>query len=365
MILSLYIFRRFLKTFLMVFLVFWAIILLIDVVEQLRRFSADDISTTKAFQLALMNAPASLYRILPLIMILSAIALFLALARSSELVVIRAAGRSGLRFLVTPLLSALVIGLLAIGVMNPLVAATQKEYDRLWSAMSRGEASALSFSETGLWLRQGNEDGQTVIHAQRANTDGTELFQVSFVLFDATGLPLSRIEAGSALLQPGAWVLQSAKRWNLTAANPERDAVVLADGAQLASNLTREGILDSFGDPSVVPFWDLPDYIRGLENAGFSARSHRVWLQTEMAQPLLLAAMVLIAAGFTMRHARSGGTGTLVLIAVLCGFAIFFLRNFAQVLGQNGQVPILLAAWTPPVAAVLLSLSLLLHLEDG
>lgn len=365
MTLSLYVFRRFLKTFLIVFMVFWSIILLIDLVEQLRRFSADDISTTKAFHLALMNSPASLYRILPLIMILSAIALFLALARSSELVVIRAAGRSGLRFLVTPLLAALAIGLVAVGILNPLVAATQKEYDRLWTVMSRGEESTLSFSETGLWLRQGTETGQTVIHAQRANTDGTELFQVSFVLFDESGLPSARIEAGSAQLEPGAWRLQSARRWDLTAANPERSVTVLDDGTELASNLTREGILDSFGDPSVVPFWDLPDYIKGLENAGFSARSHRVWLQIEMAQPMLLAAMVLVAAGFTMRHTRAGGTGTLVLIAVLCGFAIFFLRNFAQVLGQNGQVPIALAAWTPPIAAILLALSLLLHLEDG
>lgn len=44
---------------------------------------------------------------------------------------------------------------------------------------------------------------------------------------------------------------------------------------------------------------------------------------------------------------------------------IFFLRNFAQVLGENGQIPILIAAWIPPVAAIMLALGLLLHLEDG
>jgi lipopolysaccharide export system permease protein len=85
----------------------------------------------------------------------------------------------------------------------------------------------------------------------------------------------------------------------------------------------------------------------------------------ELAQPLLLAAMVLMAAGFTMRHARFGKTGQMVLLALLCGFLIFFLRNFAQVLGVNGQIPVVLAAWTPPVAATFLALGLLLHLEDG
>jgi lipopolysaccharide export system permease protein len=55
----------------------------------------------------------------------------------------------------------------------------------------------------------------------------------------------------------------------------------------------------------------------------------------------------------------------MVLYALIGGFLIFFLRSFAQVLGENGQIPILVAAWSPPIAAALLALSLLLHLEDG
>ena len=85
----------------------------------------------------------------------------------------------------------------------------------------------------------------------------------------------------------------------------------------------------------------------------------------ELALPMLMAAMVLVAAGFTMRHVRFGGTGKMVLYALLAGFGFFFLRNFAQALGDSGQIPVLLAAWSPPVAAVMLSLGLLLHLEDG
>ncbi len=47
------------------------------------------------------------------------------------------------------------------------------------------------------------------------------------------------------------------------------------------------------------------------------------------------------------------------------GFGLFLIRNFAQILGDRGQIPVGLAAWATPVAAVLLSLGLLLHLEDG
>ena len=80
---------------------------------------------------------------------------------------------------------------------------------------------------------------------------------------------------------------------------------------------------------------------------------------------ILLAAMVLVGASFTMRHTRCGRTGLMVLCALGLGFGLYFIRDFAAILGENGQIPIVLAAWGPPVAACLLPLTLLLHLEDG
>jgi lipopolysaccharide export system permease protein len=84
-----------------------------------------------------------------------------------------------------------------------------------------------------------------------------------------------------------------------------------------------------------------------------------------LAQPLCMMAMVLGGSAFTMRHTRFGNTGVAVLLAILVGFSLYFVRNFAQILGENGQIPVLLAAWAPPVASVLLALGRLLPMEDG
>lgn len=365
MTLSLYIARRFLGMVGRVFLIFFTILMLVDMIEQLRRFSDTGIGLAGVAQLSLMNVPETLYRILPLIMIMSAIAMFLGLARSSELVVVRASGRSGLRFLLTPILVSVALGALTVGLLNPLVAATSKAYDAKRAQLSRGDGSVLSVADTGLWLRQGAEERQTVIQAARANLDGTELFGVTFLGFDARGVPTTRIEAERAKLVVGAWELTGIKRWDLSEANPELSSMREPGPLILPSDLTAERIRDSFGTPSAIAFWDLPGYIADLERAGFSARSYRLWFQMELAQPLLMVAMVLVAAGFTMRHVRFGGTGKMVLYAMLAGFGIFILRNFAQAMGDTGQIPVPFAAWIPPAAAVMLALGLLLHLEDG
>lgn len=365
MTLSLYIARRFAMTFAMVFAVFFALMYLIDLIEQIRRFSGAGITLSQAMVLSLLNTPASLYRILPLIAILASVALFLALARSSELVVIRATGRSALRTLAAPLTATLLIGMLSVAVLNPLVAATSKRYEAQADRYRLGKDAVLSVTREGLWLRQGGDDGQTVIHAKSANQDGTVLRDVTFMTFAGKDGPTRRIEADEAELTKGAWVLNQAKDWHLAPGEIAEVGATTAATLTLSSDLTPDRIRDSFAAPASVSIWQLPGFIGDLENAGFSARKHRVWLQTELALPLLLSAMVLIGAGFTMRHARSGGTGLMVLLAMASGFAIFFLRNFALVLGENGQIPVFMAAWIPPVAATLLALSLLLHLEDG
>lgn len=356
--------RRFFWTFLAVTGIFFLFILLIDLVEQMRRFD-QDVSFADIFWLTVLNTPQSLYQFLPLILIIATVSLFLALSRSSELVVARAVGRSALSTLMAPVMVATVIGLLAVAMGNPIVAATSKRYEDLKQIFRSGGVDTVSIGSEGLWLRQGDVSGQAVIHAGSANADATVLFDVSFVVYAKGGGPIRRIEAETARLRDGRWVLTNAKNWTLAATgNPEEGAQEF-NFTTLRSTLTQERILDSFGSPSAVPIWDLPAFIERLEEAGFSARRHKVWLNMEISRPLFLIAMVLVGAAFTMGHARFGGTGIAVLLAILMGFGLYYIRNFAQILGENGQLDPVMAAWAPPIASILLPLGLILRTEDG
>lgn len=365
MILHLYFARRFLTGFVLITVVMFALLVLVDMVEQARKFGSYDIGWQRIFGMTMLNVPETLNLILPLIMILATVVLFLSLARSSELVVTRAAGRSALSALQAPVAVAFIIGVMAVGMLNPIVAATAKRYTHLSEIIRSGGVSALSISAEGLWLRQGGDQGQTVIRAWRSNADASVLFDVTFLSYAPEGGPIRRIEAASASLEDGGWALKDAKSWPLTlGVNAEGNAETY-ETLTLPSTLTLDRIRESISDPGVVSIYDLPEFIKQLEQAGFSPRRHKVWLQSELARPFFLVAMVLVASAFTMRHTRFGGTGVAVLASVLLGFGLYFIRSFAQILGENGQIPVILAAWAPPIAAILLALGLLLHAEDG
>lgn len=363
MILERYFARRFFMNFLGVSVTMVVLLGLIDLVDELGDFP--ELAFGQVLGVVLLNLPDAYVEILPLVMILASVALFLRLARTSELVVLRASGRSALRGLLAPVAVALSIGLLGLAVGNPLVAATSKRYHDLVNNYSGNSSSDLAIASEGLWLRQGGAAGQTVIFAASASSDLGTLYAPSFYDFAPDGQPLHRISASTAQLEAGAWHLTEAKIWDLSqGVNPEASA---REEAQMTvpSDLTQDRILDSFGSPEYIPIWELPGFIDQLEEAGFSARRYAIWFQTELAQPVFLVALVLISAAFTMRHTRGANVGLAVLTAVLLGFGLHYIRNFAQILGENGQIPILLAAWAPPVASLFIGLGILLHLEDG
>lgn len=363
MILHLYFARRFFWTFAMIALIFMVLLGLIDLVGELQDFP--DLPFWSVVEIVLLDLPNANYEILPLVITLATVALFVRLARTSELVVVRAAGRSGVKGLIAPVVVAGMIGVVAMTMLNPIVAATSKRHNDLRNGYKGDGSSVLAIASEGLWLRQGSRNGQTVIHAERASSDVSTLFNTTFLSFGPDGTPLQRIIAETAQLQDGEWTLTNAKLWDLAGeANPEaaaRKEVRLS----LPSALTRDRIIDSFGKPQFISIWDLPKFIDELDTAGFSARRYIMWLQMELSRPLFLISLVIVAASFTMRHARLSNTGVSVLTAVLLGFSLYYIRNFAQILGESGQIPILLAAWAPPVASFLLGSGILLHMEDG
>lgn len=363
MTLHLYFARRFLWTFLGITAVFVILLGLIDLVDELQ--DSPNLPFGEVMTIVVLNAPQANYEILPLVLILAAVALFIRLARSSELVVLRAAGRSALRGILGPLAVAALIGTASVTLLNPIVAASAKHRTDLINSHIDGGQSVLAIATEGLWLRQGSPMGQTVIHATRASSDLGILYDATFIAFSPQGEPQRRINARSARLGPGEWQLSDAKVWDLAAGGNAESSAQTVARLTLPSALTQERIIDSFGKPEYISIWDLPAFISQLEEAGFSARRYAMWFQMELARPLFLMALVMVAAAFTMRHVRLSNTGISVLTAIMLGFSLHYIRNFAQVLGESGQIPIVLAAWAPPIASFLLAFGILLHMEDG
>lgn len=360
--LSVYIGRHFLLCFLALFGLFLLLILLVDSIELLRRAaSRPDVSFGDVVEMAMLKLPHMGQEIFPFAILFGGMAAFWRLARSNELVITRAAGVSAWQFLFPPLFLAAVLGVFSVTVMNPLASVMLARYERLDALELQGQSNTLDFSSNGLWLRQASQDGQSVVHAVNALQQGNEVDLRGVTIFMYVGADKfkGRIDAKSATLEDGFWHLH-----DVVIRYPERPMKKEKE-YWLETDLTVSKIQDSFAPPETMSFWNLPGFIHTLEQAGFSAVRHRLYLNSLLAAPLLMCAMVLIAATFTLKHSRRGGTTFVVGAGVMTGFFLYFFSDVVFALGLSDSIPVTLAAWTPSGVATLLGLAMLLHLEDG
>lgn len=360
--LSVYFGRQFLLSFLMLFGMFLLLIFMIDTVELLRRTaSKPNVDFFAVVQMALMKLPHMGQKTFPFAILFGAMLSFWRLTRSHELVISRSAGVSAWQFMLPPLLIAFMLGIFQVAAINPLASTTLTVYERLEALHLKGKTNYLAISSAGLWLRQANKDGQSIIHSGQITQYRNDvlLTNVSIIMYEGQDRFKSRIDAKSAQLEDGFWHLNDASIYV-----PEEPPKFEKD-FWLETDLTLGKIQDNFAPPETMSFWDLPGFISTLEDSGFSAVRHRLYLHTLLAAPFLLCAMVLIAATFTLRISQRGSAGFVIFGGLMTGFLLFFFSDVVFALGLSDSIPIILAAWAPSGIATLLGLSMLFHLEDG
>ncbi|GEO82515.1 LPS export ABC transporter permease LptG [Pararhodospirillum oryzae] len=360
--LTAYVARTYLKALLGTVLVVSALLLLFDVIELSRRAGSRTVEIDDVLMMALHRLPMGVHTALPFMFMGGAVIVFWRLARGSELVVIRAAGLSVWQFL-TPILGVVLgLGLLNVVALNPLAATLYAGYERMDASMDAGVDVPVSFNDGGLWLRETHPDGQVVLHARGVRQiehaltlDGVTVFQ-----FGADGRFRQRLDAEKGGLGDDTLILS-----HVVIAQPG-EPLAREDSLSIPSNLTLPRIRDSFSDPETVSFWDLPDFIAFFEAAGFSAHAHRLHFQALLASPLLLVAMVLMGAVFSLKPSQRSVNWMLRIVGALAaGFSVFFFSKVTYTLGLSETLPIALAAWAPALMTLFIALAMLFHLEDG
>ncbi len=356
--LGLYLAGRFTRSILAVFATIFVLIYLIDFVEMLRKAGdVKSISTAGIAALTLLRVPTVTEQVLPFATLGGAMLAFIGLTRKLELVVARAAGVSVWQFLTPPIIIVLLIGVFSVGVYNPMAALMKQRADAIELGLF-GHAGA-SASDSSLWIRQRSAQGQSILRAEQSSDGGSKLGSVSAFVFDLENRFVERLDASLAHLEAGVWVLENAR---VTRPGVEPHTL---ERYLLPTFLSADQIRQKFVTADAVPFWSLPEVSRRTEAAGLDATAYRLKYQVLLARPLLLVAMVLIAASFSLTFFRMGGVARMVSGGVGAGFVLYVVTKLVTDLGGAGILSAQLAAWAPAMMGSLLSALVLLHLEDG
>lgn len=289
--------------------------------------------------------PRRLYELFPLALLVGGLLGMGALARGSELIVMRAAGLSLTRLTGSALQAGLALSLVVLAI-GEFVAPPLEQQAREQRAVAKTQDLAIRGGR-GFWAR----DGDYFIHV-RAVLPGIQLVDIQIFEVGSDARLASVTTAQSARYTAGRWRLEGVSRSLLS---DDRVRIEYLDTLSVASDISPR-ILDVLaanpGELSIRELWVYVDY---LERNGLDAQSYRLALWRKLLAPFAYLAMLVVAMPFVFGPQRAAGTGQRLLVGLLLGL-LFFLINYLL-----GNV-VLLYGFPPLVGA---SLPTLLFMGGG
>ena len=333
------------------------LIAMVDLTEVTSRFGdVEGFTLPRALLIVALHLPPLLEQVLPFAILLASMSVLVRLNARYELVVARSVGVSAWQFLTPVIAASFLVGAVSLVTLNPLAAATLQWEDELQGELFAARSVS---DDRRVWLRQVGEAGRYVIAARSAASNGTLLRGATFYEIGDDNEMVARIDASSATLEPGFWMLQNAVR-NAAGVPAEALGTMRIDTAILAETVAQRATV-----PEATAFPALPARIEGLRRLGLPDAPFSMQLHSLLTRPVLFVAMTLIAGTVSLRFARFGQARTVVLGGLGAAFALYVATVLVKAFGSSGMVAPVVAAWMPVVVALLFGGAVLLRTEDG
>jgi lipopolysaccharide export system permease protein len=337
-----------------------SIILIFDIVEQIRVFANYSLPFYNILKLSLFRMFYLMQKIIAYAVLLAGITTYYDLTKNSELAVIKAAGISNFRIIIPTIFVATLFGFFMTMVINPLTARMVSEYEKMEVAYKKGLVSSLALSKTGLWIKD-NQQGQyqgTIIHALRVSQTEQELYDVTFYILNESKAFLKRFDLDKVKLEGNTWVGKDAIEYDQSNNSVPVPNFILP--TQISFNQIEESMLM----PETISFWRLSNFIAIAEASGFSAIKHKIYFYKLLIQPFYFAAMVILGIAFSLKMPRSGKSIRFIGFGLCLGFAINFFEYFVLALGTAGKIPVIMSSASPTVLTLMLGIYLHLSQES-
>jgi lipopolysaccharide export system permease protein len=288
-----------------------------------------------------LNLPQQAWELLPISALIGSLLGLGALARGSELTVMRAAGLSVWRIARGVVLAGLV--LLVLGsVLGEWLAPPLQRMAREQKAFAK--FSNVSFAGSGdAWVR----DGSLILNIERQTGDsqfgGMMVYEVGpDNRLQALGRAATAREEGED--RKGAWRLE---QYAETRFEGDRAVASRSPDRRLESNVGAAFLGIAASAPDQLPSPALLRMIRHLESNGLDTRGPVFALHSRIARTVAAGFAVLLALPFVFGSLRAAGAGARVGVGLVLGILFFLLQKMIE----SGAVvyggsPVLLA-WLP------------------
>ncbi len=349
--LNLYLARIFLSNFFIVFLIFAALLIIGDFVEQFRKSTGKEVPIKIIFQLAVLNFFGLIEFIIPIVAFFASLISFVILIRNSEYIIIASIGISNLKILLPALMIYFLVGVFYIIVINPLSTVLFDKYTELeYKHLVKSDKFA-SITKNGLWLKQFNDEKElsSVLYAKQVSNSGATIYNFMILEYDNNGVFQGRLDGKKATLNYKYWDMSEVQ------VSPRYNQASYSENLIYDTNINPKDITDSLSSPKSISIWRLAKFIIFLENLGYSAREFKIYFYNLIFMPIFISCLVILSASIVSDLKQNDKYYKVIIISLILIFLVYFLSNLFDALGSTGQVSPIFSKLITPIIVIVLS----------
>lgn len=311
--------------------------------------ASDNYNSAVVLQYLLLKVPGSLYEFLPLSCLVGCLIGLGMLAGHSELTVMRAAGISTFRIIMSVIKPALLLAFLSMAAGEFVIPVCEQLAQSI-KASAKGGGKALQ-SRYGVWHREAD----TYIHIN-AVIPGGKIQGVTRFEFDAQGKLQASSFAKRGVYQQDYWQLYDISRTEMQETSTQVSTQTEEEwGMGLSPDLLSALVVEPM-DLSLVKLWSFSGY---LSDQQLQADSYFFAFWSKLFQPLTVIALVLIGILFIFGPLRSVTVGQRIIAGVITGLLFKFVQDLLGQMSSVAGISPLLAVLLPILGCLLIGLVLL------
>ena len=314
--------------------------------EELSYFKNMDVSILLPVLLNFLNAPSVLYGIFPFIFLIATQFFLLNIIEKNELIVLKNFGIDNFRLVKMLTYVSFITSLLIIIIFYNLSAKLKYAYLDIKNDYASDDKYLAVITENGLWMRDEINNKISIINAEKINNNF--LKNVTITIFDSNFDYISSIFSEEINIKSTDWFIKKAK------ISRKGEFNNLQNDITFSTNFNSKKINGLFSNLESLTLWELYKLKKDYKEVGFSISEIDLHLQRIYSYPIYLVIMTILSATMMLNIKHNKPKIFYLLLGIFCSVVIFYINHFANLLGENGRLPIELSIWLPHALVLIL-----------
>ena len=334
-----YLIRLFINKILIVSLVFFSLIIILSVFEEINFFKGLELNFLYPFFMTLLNLPSTLFEIFPFIFLISTQFFFLDLINKNELEVLKVNGLGNLKIIKILFFTSFFLGLLLIAIYYNFSSKLKFIYFDLKNNHSTDNKYLAVVTENGLWIKDEVDEAIYIINANKIQSH--YLRDVMISEFDENFDLVRTIDAVEVDIKDTNW----------TIINPiisqNNQTKKLKENMILTTHFNQEKIEGLFRSLSSLNIIELIKLYKDYESLGYDTIEVEFHLHKILSFPVYLTVMTLFAAIIMLNIKRNKPIIFHIILGVFLSVLIYYFYYLFSLFGKSEKIPLYLSVWLP------------------